>query len=602
LNALDRNAICHDSFLELVHELDTNEAPETVLECLEVLAEHAYHCHPGRFADGRIENMALDIGRRLDLVSSGAESAHPFRIPPLSKKRELHVLHVMSSVYYVGGPTRLVKNWAALDADTQHSLVLTRGEDETQVRSWLRSEIAKTDGHLITLPARGSLLQKAAWLRQALQSTIDFVVLHPGPDIVPLVALATDQCPPVAIVNHADHLFWIGCSVADAVIDLRGIGAALTRSRRSARSSLLLPIPLVDVPPTDARFIARRHLGIPEDQLMLVTVGRAVKYLPHGDRSFVRAAVRILEQNPAAHLYIVGVSPEFARTWLGDPRHERIHFLGYVEDPSLYQNATDVYLESLPFGSQTALLEAALAGVPPVRAYEPPIEWLTANDDAINELVPVPATEEAYVNYANDLIRHPEARRALGRQLRGTMIATHTGAGWSKQLREVYDVLKTLRHQPVSIPETSASFSSLDVALSSWQESQNPRRWTPLDAYADSAYAMALARMFEALQRLDFRTSRWASTRLLGTYKRWSDAVLSDANPVVRQAVQNLLQGGVAARLRWARWARDWVEYWRIRKWADDSWPRSQQSKSDLRPERAFPSILYRLVDAWARR
>jgi hypothetical protein len=79
----------------------------------------------------------------------------------------------------------------------------------------LSAEIEKSGGQVIILPLKASLLERAFWLRQALQSSIDLVMLHPGIDIVPLVAMATADCPPVAIVNHADHLFWIGCSIAE---------------------------------------------------------------------------------------------------------------------------------------------------------------------------------------------------------------------------------------------------------------------------------------------------------------------------------------------------------------------------------------------------
>jgi lipid A disaccharide synthetase len=284
----------------------------------------------------------------------------------------------------------------------------------------------------------------------------------------------------------------------------------------------MLPIPLTDVPPLDCHSLARKRIGIPEDQVVLATVGRAEKYLPYQGTSFVRTGLQILEDNPRAHLYIVGVSPAFAETRLGSPRHDRLHFLGYVEDPSAYQQAADVYLESFPFGSQTALLEAALAGVPSVRSYDPPVQWLTANDDAINSLMSVPATEDEYIAEASRLIRDAETRSIIGHQLRENMLAMHTGSGWVRQLHKVYDTLRTVRHTPRSIPTMRAELDSVDSALSSWQESQHPRSWEPLDDFekytrgGDAPSSLASSQTItpchchecEALQRHDFRTSR----------------------------------------------------------------------------------------------
>jgi hypothetical protein len=440
-------------------------------------------------------------------------------------------------------------------------------------------------------------------------------MLHPGIDIVPLVAMATLYCPPVAIVNHADHLFWIGCSVADAIIDLRSIGSILTERRRSTPLDLLLPIPLTDVPPPDCHSLARKRIGIPEDQVVLVTVGRAEKYLPYQDTSFVRTGLQILEDNPRAHLYIVGVSRGFAETRLANPRHDRLHFLGYVEDPSSYQQAADVYLESFPFGSQTALLEAGFAGVPSVRSYNPPVQWLTANDDAINSLMSVPATEEEYIAEASRLIRDAEARNIIGRELRENMLSMHTGSGWLRQLHKVYDTLRTVRHTPRSIPAMRAVLDSVDIALSSWQESQHPRSWEPLEAFekytrsgdAQSSlaspqmnYAMSLSRMCEALQRHDFRTSRGASWELFRIYKRWIDSVLHGMEPGARQNILIKLQLGISARLKWARWKRDWVTYEELRRYVSQTWPRTEQV-GELASEKALPRFLYWLWDAWNR-
>jgi len=614
-NALHDNSICYDSFLDLLTTLDPDEAPGAILQGLEVLAEHSYHCHPGRFTDGRFEDVALGIGRSLERHAAHSAHAHTFRPERLVKSRSFHVLHVIASVFHVGGPSRLIRNWVAMDVGTQHSLFITRQEHLSQVRSWLVDAIEESGGHVIILPSGASLLQKAVWLRQTLQSSIDLVILHTGIDLVPLVAMATTSGPPVGMINHADHVFWVGSSIADAVIDLRSVGSTLTGLRRSTPLNLLLPIPLTDVPPIDCHSLGRTRIGVPEDQVVLVTVGRTEKYLPYEDRNFVRTGLRILEDNPQAHLYVVGVSADFAEARLGNPRHERLHFMGYVEDPSAYQHAADVYLESFPCGSQTALLEAALASVPFVRGYGPTIELLIANDAAINNLVPVPSTDEEYIAQASRLIREPKTRAALGRDLRESMVSLHTGTGWLEQLHSVYDVLGKLQHAPRSIPAMHALGDSTDIALSSWQESQHPRSWGPLDGFVkytrscdlpscaashEANYPMALARMFEALQRHDFRTSREASVELFAVSKSLMDSYLQDIDLAERQNILCQLQRGIAARLKWARWKREWNTYDRLRKYVRETWPRREQIP-ELASERALPRFCYWLSDAWSR-
>ena len=39
---------------------------ESCLKAIERVSKWAWHHHPGRFADGALENLALDVGRKLE--------------------------------------------------------------------------------------------------------------------------------------------------------------------------------------------------------------------------------------------------------------------------------------------------------------------------------------------------------------------------------------------------------------------------------------------------------------------------------------------------------------------------------------------------------
>jgi len=81
--------------------------------------------------------------------------------------------------------------------------------------------------------------------------------------------------------------------------------------------------------------------------------------------------------------------------------------VGSIEDPSVYRAAADIYLEGFPFGSQTALLEAALVALPVVSSYAPLFPLLAANDDAIQDLITNPKEEQEYMERVDLLIRQP---------------------------------------------------------------------------------------------------------------------------------------------------------------------------------------------------
>ena len=63
-------------------------------------------------------------------------------------------------------------------------------------------------------------------------------------DVIPVLAFADESgLPPVLFLNHADHLFWLGTSVADLVLNLRDAATDITISRRGVEAdrNFLLP-------------------------------------------------------------------------------------------------------------------------------------------------------------------------------------------------------------------------------------------------------------------------------------------------------------------------------------------------------------------------
>lgn len=137
-------------------------------------------------------------------------------------------------------------------------------------------------------------------------------------------------------------------------------------------------------------------------------------------------------------------------------------------DPSAYRMAADIYLESFPFGSNTALLEAALCGLPVVPAYAPLFSLLVANDDAIYDILPNPLHEEEYIDRVDLLIRQPYQRAELGAMLRTRLLVDHTAEGWLQRLTTMYQETDFLVHNPQPIPIASCIIKDTDIGLSQW--------------------------------------------------------------------------------------------------------------------------------------
>lgn len=472
---LKANSEAYEWLVSKISAMDWRKEPETLLRLVTAAAGFAAAFHAGRFADGAIENPAWEIGVELEhILTDGGSFAWP-----LSRKGTCrNVLHVASHMVDIAGHTRMLYHWVQNDRSSRHSLVLLN-QGNMAIPLWLSDAIRNSGGCMASFPSGSRLFQKARWLREIAQKSADLVVLHhDGHDVVPTVAFASNDCPPVAVLNHADHQFWLGSSVSDMVINLRSAASEHTAARRFVLCNAVIPIPLAEPAGQVLRRDARQALGIQNDHLMLLSVGRSEKYRPCGPYDFVATAGRILDGQRSAHLYVVGESAAGIAPHLRCGIHERMHFVGAMKDPSLYRAAADIYLESFPFGSNTALLEAALSGLPAVPAYAPLFPLLVAGNDALNDVLPNPPSEHDYVKRVDMLMRQPENRVKLGETLRKRLLLDHVGEGWLNRLTAIYDKADGLSHTPRRIALSPCSTLDEDIGLSMWRVVADGRRYS----------------------------------------------------------------------------------------------------------------------------
>lgn len=495
----------------------SERATAETLEAVVAAAEFASRFHTGRFSDGALENRLLQIGRSQHL------SARPVR--QRSAQAPLHVLHVATSVLSVGGHTRMMHRWIAEDHGNRHSVALTR-QGGRVIPTWLSDEVASTGGRMLTFSDLASDSERAEGLRAHAHDFADLVVLHhAGADPIPTLAFAADGGPPVAVLNHADHLFWLGSSVADFCIDLRSITSDYTVARRHIPSTVVLPIPLSAPAESIHRRSARRELGIDPDIVMLLTVARALKFRPCGGQDFMATIETLLRENPNIHLYVIGETAQGMTQQLSRPIHPRIHCVGPIEDPSRYRAASDIYIESFPFGSNTSLLEAALDGIPVVPACRPLSQLLVACNDSLLGKLTTPADEADYCKRIRAFARDPEGRQAFGRELRHELLRNHVGAAWRTHLQRVYQAAAILVHQPGPIPVTLCETTPCDRGLALFSAVPDGRSGIggdlslPLAALRHSAFVAKDARDFRAARSLSFSALRsdifgWDTWRL----------------------------------------------------------------------------------------
>ena len=396
------------------------------------------------------------------------------------------VLHVLTTAYQVGGHTRLAWRWIERDDGRVHSVALTRQAYEP-LPTYLPEVVRARRGRIHRIDkAAGGLLGRAAAL-QAVAARADLVVMHTHPfDVVPPIALAgldrDGRRPPTILLNHADHLFWIGLSIADLVLHLRASGARLSSARRALppKRSGILPVPLSPAPSALDRESSRRALGLSNTDVLALSVASGYKFSSARGDGLLPLLEQALGRRVA--LRVLAVGPGGRTDWreASTRTSRRLGSMGIRDDiPAMYGSA-DIYLDSFPFSSLTSMLEAGQHGLPLV-AYAnraPGADVLGFDDPAIEGLAIQARTDAEYLAAIEKLVDDPALRLESGRRIQRAIAADHEGQGWREHLERAYRQATSVHFSPrVDSLDSGADpipgqFSELDRRLLTLMDAQ----------------------------------------------------------------------------------------------------------------------------------
>jgi hypothetical protein len=451
----------HDEYLTLVEaseRLLRRDRLDAAAAYAQTAAHYAWMNHTGLFASPELERVLGRLGARLP---SPVRTARRASQPP-------EVLHVVTQCYGTGGSTQAIACWIEQDPGRHHRVCITRqrgGPPPDKIRGPLAasSDLIRLDTE------RGGLMKRAARLR-ALAVDADVVVLHSHPyDAVPVIAFADARgLPPVIYVDHCDHVFWLGGSIASVVMHMRDSGRRLAAARRGVdpERSVVVPRPLRPLDRTVTRDEAKRQLGIDPEQVLLVTAADGSKYRPIGSASFLELVLPALERHPNALLLAAGPSPDEAWRAAAERAGGRIRALGPLPDVRVLQQAADVYLDSFPFSSLTSLLEAGSFGAALMTYRGHPDECAVFGADTrgVDEHMVSAPDPPGFERALCDLITDSGRRRRLGAQAERAIRNTHTGDGWQAAVADLYERSAAI-DRPSGIGPVQRGTGTLDVLV-----------------------------------------------------------------------------------------------------------------------------------------
>jgi hypothetical protein len=341
--------------------------------------------------------------------------------------------------------------------------------------AWLSQSAQKTGGKLITFPPEMTWLQVAAEIRSK-SLEFDVVVLHAHPnDPSPNLAFY-DRPRPVLFFRHADHVFNLGIDVARAVADFRPVGHEMSvHFCATAPRKIMLPLPLLDEELAHCNKLeARKKLGLPDDSLIALTIGSAARFTPMREYYFPAVVQSLCEENDRVLIIAVGISDSDPFPGLRESVEGRFLAVGSIQDREileLYYCAADVYMDSYPNGSLTAVLDAARHGLPVQRLRNPYRCLMWSDDLALDSVMRGASTQEEFVAGVLEWLAWTEEKRSkLGGRFRDAVLRDHSGASWKRNWLDPGLASLTLPgggpsdSTPDNVQRDEASFPGLGIA------------------------------------------------------------------------------------------------------------------------------------------
>ncbi|SJN57301.1 hypothetical protein VR7878_02231 [Vibrio ruber DSM 16370] len=311
----------------------------------------------GQYCSPVIENVYLEIAKKI-------------RSPIGDKFEKNSTLHIMTECYGVGGHSKVVERWISLCENTEkHSIIFTNQKVKSIPRVFLELVKQKKDGEVISLSNYNFILSKAKILRK-LASGYERIVLHTHMyDVVPLVAFGTeDFTRPIILYNHADHLFWLGATIADTVAETREWGKLFSQSYRNIEYSSVLSIPPENLQLVGVNNISVPIDGIRSDYFTILSVGSGHKFIELNNDNYTNYMKWVLKKYSNVIFILVGPIKGLFSEWdkLSELYPNRIHIIGPKPNDELHRliRSSHLVVDSFPMSGGTVLGDAVSLGVP----------------------------------------------------------------------------------------------------------------------------------------------------------------------------------------------------------------------------------------------
>ncbi|MGR3855002.1 glycosyltransferase family protein [Chryseobacterium indologenes] len=421
-----------ESCVQIAQKLFEEKLYEDCINYIEKMASFGWFNFSGYYKSKPLEILLYNIQQKILLPS----------LHHSQQSKSNKILHICSEVYTSGGHSKLLYNWIKNDPSKKHTILSTRLslEELLDVSSFYLQHTGEVDHISVLSPSK---IESVKLLNQQALNEYDAILLHIHPDetIIPLVLCQKDITTPVCLVNHADHVFWMGTSIADMVLQIRESSISFDVERRGIQQErqFFLPIPVENLADVHEK------KDIETKNITLLSTGTSYKYNPNAQYNFLREAYRIVEENPEVIFNIVGISPESA--YAKEYQHDRIILHGMVSKSELssIESITDIYVEGFPMPSFTALLQPALCKIPFVLHYNPLPLFKLFEENKDHGTV-YPKNLEDWHNNISRMIRDKKYRDETAKKQYEHVVTHFSIDVWKSSIEKLYNIVYKKKH------------------------------------------------------------------------------------------------------------------------------------------------------------
>lgn len=422
-----------------------------------------------------------------------AQENHIKQAPDFKKDSFLHVL---TECYGLGGHTRIVERWIELSpAGQNHSVILLKQKDAPPAT--LLKNVRMRNGSVFLADKEKSPFLQAMELRRK-ASEFQYIVLHIHPnDTLPLIAFGTEEFKrPVLLINHSDHIFWTGISIADIVLNLGSVSDSICREKRRAGRTEIIGIPAdPETAALPGKKEAREKTGLPADEKIILTAGSPAKFKPIGTSSMIVFLEELGKTPVQALCFVIGADP-------ADPHWKKavqesggkikiLPRMDYDKGFLTYLAAADLVLDSYPIGGGTTVIDAVLAGKPVLSLQK----GLPQSDYMMNSQSYCLSGQEL-VSKAVRILNDSNYAQKMHRELYEKLMEEHSSEKWAEKIKNILKHLPAKHYvYPFDSSKAPKTITDMDVLASVWAEK-----------YFSAPFS--LKRIFQKFRRFLFRF-RW---------------------------------------------------------------------------------------------